>query len=43
MDRISSDGPTDEEIRVELRDRFSRLKDDRNPGASFESVFGEKE
>ena len=43
MDSVSTDGPTDEEIRIELRDRFARLKDGRDPGVSFESIFGENE
>lgn len=41
LDSVSEDGPSDDEIRAELKARFSRLRNGEDSGVSFESVFGE--
>lgn len=42
MDSVKDDGRSDDQIRVELRSRLEDLKSGRDPGMSFEEVFGDK-
>ncbi|BET68426.1 hypothetical protein ASA1KI_33440 [Opitutales bacterium ASA1] len=42
MDSVQDDGRSDDQIRDELRARLDDLKSGRDPGMSFEEVFGEK-
>lgn len=42
MDSVQDDGRTDAQIRGELRSRLEELKSGRDPGMSFEDIFGEK-
>ena len=42
MDSVKDDGRTDDQIRGELRSRLEDLKSGRDPGMSFEEVFGDK-
>ena len=42
MDSVRDDGRSDDEIRATLRTRLNELKSGRDPGMSFEEVFGEK-
>ena len=42
MDSVKDDGRSDDEIRNELSFRLNDLKSGRDPGMSFEEVFGEK-
>ena len=42
MDSVREDGRSDDQIRHELRTRLEDLKSGRDPGMSFEEVFGEK-
>lgn len=41
-DSVRDDGRSDDEIRSDLRSRLEDLKSGRDPGMSFEEVFGEK-
>ncbi len=41
MDSVSSDGPSDDEIKQELKNRLAQLKDGRDLGHSFSDVLGE--
>ena len=42
MDSVQDDGRSDDQIRGELRARLDDLKSGRDPGMSFEEVFGER-
>jgi putative addiction module component (TIGR02574 family) len=42
MDSVQDDGRPDDQIRDDLRARLDDLKSGRDPGMSFEEVFGEK-
>ena len=42
MDSVKDDGRSDDEIRNELSFRLKDHKSGRDPGMSFEEVFGEK-
>lgn len=42
MDSVQDDGRSDDQIRDDLRARLDDLKSGRDPGMSFEEVFGEK-
>jgi putative addiction module component (TIGR02574 family) len=42
MDSVIDDGRSDDQIRDDLRSRLEDLKSGRDPGMSFEEVFGEK-
>ena len=42
MDSVKDDGRSDDVIRNELSFRLNDLKSGRDPGMSFEEVFGEK-
>jgi putative addiction module component (TIGR02574 family) len=42
MDSVRDDGRSDDEIRATLKSRLDDLKSGRDPGMSFEEVFGEK-
>ena len=42
MDSVRDDGRTDAQIRDELRSRLDDLNSGRDPGLSFEEIFGEK-
>ena len=42
LDSLKTDGPSDEEIRKMLRSRLADLQSGKDPGMSFEEVFGEK-
>ncbi|WP_221033184.1 addiction module protein [Actomonas aquatica] len=42
MDSVQEDGRSDDEIRGDLISRLEALRDGRDPGLSFEEVFGEK-
>ncbi len=42
MDSVQEDGRTDDEIRSALLSRLEDLRVGRDPGMSFEEVFGEK-
>lgn len=41
MESVEGDGRTDEQIREMLKERLDDLKTGRDPGLSFEEVFGE--
>ncbi len=41
LDSLTDDGRSDDEIRAMLRSRLDSLKSGRDPGLSFEEVFGE--
>lgn len=43
MESVQDDGRTDDEIRNALRSRLDDLKSGRDPGMTFEEVFGEKQ
>jgi putative addiction module component (TIGR02574 family) len=43
LDSLNLDGPSDDELRARLRTRFDDLRTGKDPGMSFEEVFGEKE
>ena len=42
QESVADDGRSEEEIRTMLRARLEDLKSGRDPGLSFEQVFGEK-
>jgi len=42
IDSVQDDGRSDDQIRAELRSNLEDLKSGRDPGMSFEEVFGEK-
>lgn len=42
LDSVAHDGRSEEEIRATLRARLEDLQAGRDPGLSFEQVFGEK-
>ncbi len=42
MESVQDDGRTDHQICEELRSRLDDMKSGRDPGMSFEEVFGEK-
>jgi putative addiction module component (TIGR02574 family) len=42
QESVADDGRSEEEIRTMLRTRLEDLKSGRDPGLSFEQVFGEK-
>lgn len=42
LDSVADDGRSEEEIRTMLSSRLEDLKSGRDPGLSFEQVFGEK-
>ncbi len=41
MDSVQDDGRTENQIRDDLRSRLEDLKSGRDPGLSFEAIFGE--
>lgn len=42
MESLNGDGRTDDEIKRMLDSRLAALKEGKDPGNSFEEVFGEK-
>jgi putative addiction module component (TIGR02574 family) len=42
LDSLKSDGVTDEEVSAMLRSRLADLRSGKDPGLSFDDVFGEK-
>lgn len=42
LESVADDGRSEDEIRLMLRIRLEDLKSGRDPGMSFEQVFGEK-
>ncbi len=42
LESVADDGRSEEEIRLMLRTRLEDLKSGRDPGMSFEQVFGGK-
>jgi putative addiction module component (TIGR02574 family) len=42
LDSLKSDGATDEELSAMLRSRLADLRSGKDPGVSFNDVFGEK-
>jgi putative addiction module component (TIGR02574 family) len=42
QESVADDGRSEDEIRTMLRARLDDLKSGRDPGLSFEQVFGEK-
>jgi putative addiction module component (TIGR02574 family) len=43
MDSVIDDGRSDQQIRDDLQARLNDLKSGRDPGMSFEEIFGEKQ